>query len=222
MSNQQAFIDYLYTRISATKKEKMLAALEKRTKAVTVVVEDMYQPQNASAVLRTCECFGVQDVHIIENEHPFLPNRHIVMGATHWLTLHKYQEEKNPLVTCLSNLKSAGYKLVATTPNERAVPINELNLDQPIALIFGTELTGISETAKQMADEFVHIPMAGFTESLNVSASMAISIYEVTKRLQASNLPWKLSEEDRIKVQLEWLSNQVKRYDLLEEWFYSM
>src|SRR5690606_12525524 len=145
-------------------------------------LENLFQPHNASAVLRSCDGFGIQDIHIIENYNKYKPNREIDMGSSKWLNTIKYKEKENNTVECIRHLKSKGYKIVATTPHENDCLIDDLPLDQPTALLFGTELTGLTKEALNEADAFVKIPMFGFTESFNISVSVALALYSVTQK----------------------------------------
>ena len=219
---QQEFLNHLLTFVSDNKKELFNKNIEQRTRHITVVLEDIYQPQNASAVLRSADCFGVQDVHIIENTNKYTLNPDVVLGASKWLDLHFYNEDENNTQECLQTLKEKGYKIVATTPHTNDVTIDKLDLTQKTALVFGTELTGISEQAIQMADEFVKIPMYGFTESFNISVSAALCMYETTKRLRNDFDPqkWQLSPEEKQEILLQWCKKVVKRSDVIEKDFY--
>jgi tRNA (guanosine-2'-O-)-methyltransferase len=173
--NQEAeLINYLSSFISETRRAKFDEVLKYRTRHFTLVLEDLYQPHNASAVLRSCDIFGIQDIHIIENKNAYTVNKDIAMGSPKWLNLYKYRKEENNSLTCINNLKQKGYRVIATSPNEQVTTIDELPIDKPLALFFGTELTGISETVMEHADEFVKIPMYGFTESFNISVSAAL------------------------------------------------
>lgn len=175
--------------------------LGERTRWVTVVLEDVYQEYNASACLRSCDGFGVQDVHVVERRNTFEPDGQIALGSTQWLTLHRHDSTPD----CLADLRERGYRIVATSPNEESRPLDELDVDAPLALLFGTEMRGLSETALAGADETVHIPMQGFTRSFNVSVSVALCLWHVTTRLRASTLEWRLSPEDRAAVHREWI-----------------
>jgi tRNA (guanosine-2'-O-)-methyltransferase len=187
--------------------------LEKRTTYITVVLEDIYQTQNASAVLRTCDCFGLQNVHIVENTNRFKVNAGVTLGSTKWLTLHRYNK--------LDNNTPEGYRIVATIPDQAAVSLDEFDLSAgKTALVFGSEKPGISSVAASMADEFLTVPMVGFTESLNVSVTAATILYQLTGRLRRSDIDWRLSQEEHEEVLLKWLRRQIKRCELLEKHYF--
>jgi tRNA (guanosine-2'-O-)-methyltransferase len=184
--------------------------LAHRMRHLTVVVEDVYQAHNTSAVLRSCDCFGVQDVHIIENKNEFSVNPDIALGSSKWLNVNRYNEQKNNTVECLRSLKKRGYKIAATTPHTDDVMLSDLDLSQPTALVFGTEKEGISDLVRQEADSFVRIPMYGFTESYNISVSAALCLYECTERIRKEGLNWELSESEKNEILLSWLKNSIK------------
>ncbi|MFO7999037.1 MAG: RNA methyltransferase, partial [Bacteroidales bacterium] len=155
---RRELLDHLSGFLTERRLERMKQVLDQRTRFLTVVLEDIYQSHNASAVLRSCECFGIQDVHIIENRNAFEVNPEVVMGASKWLDLHRYQNQDTNTADCLKELKSSGYRLVAATPHKNDCLLEDLPLEEKTALIFGTEMEGLSETALQMADGFVTIP----------------------------------------------------------------
>ena len=195
--------------------------IEDRTKHITVVVEDIFQPQNASAVLRTCDVFGIQDVHIIENENEYNVNPKVVHGASKWISLHKYNEKENNTLDCINKLKSEGYKVYGTTPHTEDCLIQDLPLANKVALMFGTELTGLSDIAMKNVDGFVKIPMYGFTESLNISVSASICLYELSKRLKESDINWQLSKEDKTDQLIVWAKKVIKDGERIEKLYLS-
>jgi tRNA (guanosine-2'-O-)-methyltransferase len=185
--------------------------LDFRTRYITVVLEDIYQSHNASAVLRTCECFGIQDVHIIENRNKYNINPDVVLGATKWLNLKKYNRQDYNTGEAIRELRDQDYRIVATTLKKKAVPLQNFDLERgKCALFFGTELTGLTDEVVDMADEFLHIPIHGFTESFNISVSAAIILNQLTMRLFQSDLPWRLSEAEREEQLLEWLKKSIR------------
>lgn len=216
-----ALIDYLSSFISENRKKKFEEVIQWRTRHITVVLEDIYQPHNASAVLRSCDCFGIQDIHVVENKNKYTVNPDVALGSPKWLKLIKYNKAENNTLECISTLKSKGYRIVATTPHKDDYNIEDLPVDGKLALVFGTELEGISDTVREHADEYVKIPMFGFTESFNISVSAAICLHTLTMKLHTSDIDWRLSEEERYEVLLNWLRNSIHRSSLLEKEFYS-
>ncbi len=203
--------------LSPERVELLARNVEKRTDWLTVVVENVYQPQNASAVLRTSDCLGLQQVHIIENENEYRINPDVALGASHWLDLHRYNRNKENTADCLRLLKSQGYKIVATLPAEKDVFLPDLDISSPLAVVFGNEVEGLSQTVKDMADVFVKIPMYGFTESYNISVSAAITMYSLTERLRNSQMDYRLSEERRMDTLIKWAKHSIRRSDKVEK-----
>jgi len=180
-----------------------------------VAVEDLFQTQNISAVLRTCECYGVQDVHVIENENEFQIHSAISMGSNKWLTLHRYKNEAHNTAHCIKTLKAKGYTVVATLPNDDSLYLDELPVDEPTAFLFGTELTGLSDEAIALCDKSMKIPMYGFTESFNISNSAAITLSSFTERLRKSQTDWRLSDDEASQLRFEWLCKSIRSADFI-------
>jgi tRNA (guanosine-2'-O-)-methyltransferase len=217
---KQQLYSFLSGFISENKKNKFEENILQRTRYIAVVLEDIFQPHNASAVLRSCDCFGIQDVHIIENNNKYEINPDVALGSSKWLSLFKYHKAKNNTEECLQHLKDSGYRIIATTPHKNDHTPESLPLDQKIALVFGTELEGLTSQAIEMADGFVKIPMYGFTESLNISVSAALLVRGITERLHNSEIPWQLSETESLDIRIAWAKSVVKKADLLEREFY--
>ncbi len=207
--------NYLFGFISDNKKGLFEKIVEDRTRYLTVVLENIYQPHNASAVLRSCDLFGVQDVHIIENNNKYTLSEEVAMGSSKWLNLKKYNSQEENTLSCFNELREKGYKIVATTPHEKDVLLDDLPLDQKTALVFGTEMHGISQIAMDNADAFVKIPMYGFTESFNISVSAALSMYHLTEKLRHSDIHWQLSDKEKIQIQIDWAKAVIKKSDLI-------
>jgi len=195
--------------------------LSLRTNYLTVVLEDLYQTQNTSAVVRTADCFGIQNVHVIENKHVFQVNPDVVRGASNWITVNRYNDTEMNTPEALQKLRQAGYRIVVATPHEHDVDLENFDLEKgKAAIIFGCERPGLTEWAKKEADEFMKIPMVGFTESLNVSVSVAVTLHHLTNQLRNhSDIDWQLSDHEKQKILLDWLRTSIKRVDLLEEKF---
>ena len=213
----QAFLDFLYQFITDERKERFEEVLAWRTRHITVVLEDIFQPHNASAVLRSCDLTGIQDVHIVENNFTFDINPDVVMGSTKWLDIHRYNELEFNTPTVIDRLHEQGYQIVATCPHQNDFSPETLPLDQPIALLFGTEKTGLTDYALEHADKYVQIPMHGFTESFNISVSAALLMYTLTHRLhEMTDVDWHLTEDEKQKARLEWSRrtlNRIRQYE---------
>lgn len=213
-------IEHLSKCITDERLELFEKNLNNRTNYITVVLENIYQPLNASAVLRSADCFGIQGVHVIENYNEFKPDSEIAMGSSNWLTIKRYNQEKNNTIKCIESLKSEGFRIIATVPEKNAKEISSLDLEKgKIALMFGTELEGLTNDAKEMADEFVTIPMYGFTESFNLSVSAAICLYQLRKKLDVSDIKSGLNEDEKDEIMLEWLRYSIDRSEIVEKDF---
>ena len=211
-------IEYLSRFLTPARQEKLECILSNRTDALTVVLEDVYYAQNISAVIRTAECFGVQNVHIVENLHRYEVNPRIVRGAAKWIDVHQYRGS-DPSRQCINKLKAQGYRIYATTPDHASIGIEKVNLDHKCAFIFGTELTGISQSAVALADESIHIPMSGFTESFNISVTVALILQYAKKALIQSGVNMRLSEERMQEVKFDWYKQAVRHSTQLLERF---
>ncbi|SMO78207.1 TrmH family RNA methyltransferase [Fodinibius sediminis] len=216
-----AVTGHLLQFITEDRRRRINEVLDQRSRFLSVVLEDLYQPHNASAVLRSCDCFGVQDVHIIENENRFNPSKGVTIGSDQWLSLHKYNASGDGENTrrCYRQLREQGYRLVATTPHEDDVTIDQVPLDQKTALVFGSELTGLSDVALEEADAYARIPMVGFSESFNISVSAALCLYELSTRLRREGTGWELTEDEKRDLRLEWVRKSVRAADKIEERF---
>lgn len=204
-------IEHLLQYVTENKKEKMHEVLKNRTRHVTVVLEDLFQEHNASAALRTCDIFGVQDVHVVQALYKFKAVDTISMGASKWVDVQSHTS----ITDAISTLKSQGYRIVATTPHQQSYSLPELPVDQKIALIFGSEQTGLSEQALAHADAYMKIPMFGFVESFNVSVSVALCLYDIVNRLHKSGVEWQLSEEEKQDILLKWIQRVSKTAELV-------
>ncbi len=216
----QELLNYFSGFVTKRRLDLFTRVLNKRTRYLTVVLEDIYQSQNASAVLRSCDCFGVQDVHIIENRNEYTINPDVTQGSNKWLSLMKYSEKDENTLEAFEKIRQKGYRIVATSPHYKSARLEKFDLLRgKSALVFGTELNGLSETALENADEYLFIPMDGFTESLNISVSAAIILHHLTSKLREADIDWELTHEEKMELKLNWLRQSVKRADLHEKEF---
>ncbi|MBK9760285.1 MAG: RNA methyltransferase [Flavobacteriales bacterium] len=210
----------LYDRLSPFISDNKRALFERiaqdRTNHITVVMEDIYQPHNASAVVRTCDLVGVQNIHIIENRNKYTMNPDVTLGSSKWTDMHRYREHPDNSLACIERLKKEGYRIVATTPRADSVTPEDIPLNEPLAFCFGTELTGLSDVMMKHADIHLRIPMYGFTESYNISVSAALTLYTVMERLRASEIQWRLTAQQLIELKLSWARKVVQSAELLE------
>ena len=217
---KKELINHLSKFITSKRLDLFNRTLLERTRYLTVILEDIFQSHNASAVLRSCDCFGIQDVHIIENRNEYEINPEVALGASKWLNLHKYNELENNTLETIKKLKNQNYRIVATTPHTKDTSLVNFDLSKgKTALLFGTEMQGISDIAMKHADEFLKIDMFGFTESFNISVSAGICLQHLTYKLRSSDINYKLSEEEKLDLKLDWLKTSIRKSDILEKEF---
>ena len=210
------YLNYLEGFLTDNRKAKFLKVLENRTNHFTVAIEDVFQLHNTSAVMRSCEVFGVQQLNVIEEKFGKSIDKEIAMGAQKWVDVNRYESIAN----CVESLKNKGYQIIATTPHENDCLMDDFDISKPSALFFGTERDGLSEEVMKNADGFLKIPMVGFTESLNISVSAAIIIQNLTNRLRNSNINWQLSEQEILEKRLAWARNSIKDIKRIEARYY--
>lgn len=223
------FETFLRACVSDSRLQRFEEVLAHRTRHLTVVLENIYDPYNASACLRTCDCFGVQDVHVVEAMNQFKPNPDIALGASKWLTIHRFANDEQPDITqqepdrrnrvhsveatataeCFAKLRADGYRILATSPRQNSTPLDAVSVTEKTAIVFGAENFGVSEFAIAEADALIHIPMFGFTESFNISVSAAIILQHMTSLLHASEIPWRLSDVEAQAIRELWVQTTL-------------
>ena len=217
---EKALIEFLLPMVNESRLKMLDSVLVNRTRWLTVILEDIYQPHNASAVLRTCDCYGIQDVHIIENQNSYKINPQVELGAAQWLTLHKYNKADSNTYDAISKIKEMGYSVIATSPHKNDVNLDDFDVTASrTAIILGTEKQGLSDVAMEMADGFIRIPMLGFTESFNISVSAAIILHQLSNDLRKSSVNWHLSTDEMEKIRFQWLKNSVNKIQAIEKGF---
>ena len=204
-----SLIEHLETFLTPGRIALFDKVIAERTNHFTVATQDVYQLHNTSAVIRSCEVFGIQNIHVIEERKPKRIDREIAMGAQKWVDVNRYSTSKE----CIKQLREKGYQIVATTPYGESTALKDFNIEKPSAIFFGTEKEGLSDEILSEADCRLNIPMFGFTESLNISVSAAIILQSITSRLKSSEINWQLSEEDKINLKYEWLKKCIKNSD---------
>ncbi len=212
-------LEEFYKLITPNKVEMFDRIAANRTKYLTVALENIYQEHNASAVLRSCDCFGLQQLHVIEHSNSFAIQRDIALGAGRWVDIFNYSISERTTDDCILNLQNQGYKIVATTPHTDSYTIHNLPLEEPIAFFFGTERQGLTEEVINRADYSVKIPMYGFTESFNISVSVAILLQTIRQRLEVSPIDWKLSINEQRNLKIDWCKKILNGGDALEQEF---
>ena len=212
-----AYLNYLENILTENRKQRFLEVLKMRTNHFTVAIEDVFQLHNTSAVLRSCEVFGIQQLNVVEERYSKSIDKEIAMGSQKWVDVNRFDS----ISDCIASLKSQGYQIVATTPHENNCDLDDFDINPKSAFFFGTERDGLSAEVIINADKFVKIPMNGFTESLNISVSAAIIIQNVMSRLHKSNINWALSDNEMLAKRLEWAKNSIKDIKGVEERFYN-
>lgn len=202
-------LEYLENIISEERKQRFLDILEERTNYLTVAIEDVFQLHNTSAVIRSCESFGIQEAHVIEGRHGNRLDKDIAMGAQQWVDLQRYDRTPD----CIGALKNKGYRIIATTPHNDSCLLNDFEIEGKTALFFGTEREGLSQEVMDHSDGFLKIPMMGFTESLNISVSAAIILQTLATKLRQTTLPWQLTETEKREKRLDWTKKSIKSID---------
>lgn len=218
---------------------KFRDVLSQRTRYVLVVLEDLYDPHNGSACLRSCEACGIQEVHIVEERNAFTTVEGVTMGSARWLDLRRHYSpgaKGNAMLSdehsgasikqCYAGLRERGYTIVAMTPHpaaDKAVAFDRLPLSGPVAVVFGSERDGLSETAMNEADLHTRLPIHGFVESYNISVACALTVFHLAGRIRNELLPgqWQLSREDRDSVLLSWLRRSIRNVELVERSLFS-
>lgn len=209
-------LEYLESFITENRKSRFLEVLKNRSNHFTVAVEDVYQLHNTSAVMRSCEVFGVQELNVIEEKFGKRIDDQIALGAQKWVDIIRHQNSKD----CIDALRKKGYQIIATTPHENATFLEDFEISKPSALFFGTEKTGLSDEVMQNADGYLKIPMVGFTESLNISVSAAIILQNLMTRLRKSEINWQLTDQQLIEKRLDWTRKSMKDIDFIEKRYF--
>ena len=210
---------YLEAFVTERRRQLFDTVLDKRTKHFTVVLEDLFEKQNISAIVRSCDIFGIQDVHVIENKYNAYVSNHVARGAQNWVDIHEYNEFEHNTQICLDHLKSDGYQIIATTPHTDSCILEEFDITKKTAFVFGVEKAGVSDLIMNQADGFLKIPMVGFTESLNVSVAAALILNSTTERLRNSDINWQLTAKEKQEIKLKWMKKSIKSIDLIIERF---
>ena len=210
-------LEHLETYLSENRKQRFDTVLSQRTNHFTVATEDVYQLHNTSAVIRSCDVFGIQEVNIVEELNSKHIDKEIAMGSQKWVDLNRYSNVK----ACITDLKQKGYQIVATTPHTKDCLLHEFDVTKKACFFFGRETEGLSQEVLDEADCFLKIPMVGFTESLNISVSAAIILQHVTTKLKQTDINWQLTHDEVLIKRLDWIKKTIKSYDEIVDRFYS-
>ncbi|MGA9211813.1 TrmH family RNA methyltransferase [Kaistella sp.] len=204
--NDQKTFEYLQQFLTEERLEKISHFAPGSSDFVLPVMEDIFQFRNAAAIVRSVEACGFHKIVAMESENEFNPNLRVTKGAETWVEVEKLPHN----LESLKEIKSRGYKIVAVSPENNATMLPDYQLNEPVALVFGTEKEGVTEEILHFADETLAIPMYGFTRSFNVSVAAAICFYELKQKLIKSNLDYQLSEEKLWQMKVRWALNSIK------------
>ena len=221
LNNNTKLLTYLEGFVTEKRKNLFRQILKNRTRHFTVVLEDIYQQHNSSAVIRSCEIFGIQDIHVIENKYVSNVSKNITKGSQKWLSFHNYKNETNNTLACIDSLKNRGYQIIATSPHHNSCMLHDFDISKKSAFVFGVEKTGVSNEVINNADGVLKIPMVGFTESLNISVATAIILENLTYKLRNSSIDWNLTYEEKENLYTEWIEKSIKNVGKIKEHFFN-
>jgi tRNA (guanosine-2'-O-)-methyltransferase len=204
-------VQYLKKFVINKRRELFEEKIQQRTKHITVVLENIFQGRNISASIRSADCFGIQEVHVIENDNIFNDDPEVSMGAEKWVSITRHNKEKYNSIEAIEKLKTEGYQIIATTPHNTDCNLFDIDVSkQRVALIFGSEVKGCSEQTLALADKKMKIPMYGFTESFNLSVSVSLCLQHLTYKLRKAASDWRMTKNEQDKAMLQWLRNSIK------------
>jgi tRNA (guanosine-2'-O-)-methyltransferase len=219
IEDKEALLQYLRQYMTEERSIRFQEVLKFRTRHFTLAVEDVFKERNASAIVRTADCFGIQDVHIIENQNEYQISENISKGAEKWVNVNIYDAHLNNTGACISDLKNMGYQIIATSPHSSGSSPDDFDISRKSAFFLGGEKEGLTDEVLDKADGYIRIPMYGFTESYNISVAGALLLYNLTRRLHQSEIDWELTEQEQLELQLDWTiktiassENLIKKY----------
>ena len=215
MKTNQEIYDYLQQFLTNERLSKIEHFSKESSDFVLSVMEDVYQFRNAAAIVRSVEACGFHHVVALEEENVFNPNLKVTKGAETWVQVEKMPNN----LDSLKEIKSRGYRILAVSPEKNATMLPDYEVKEPIALVFGTELEGVSDEILDFADETLAIPMFGFTKSFNVSVAAAICMYELKQKLMKSGIEYQLSDEKLLEMKIRWTVNSIRSGEELLERF---
>lgn len=218
----EKYIEYLEQFLTEKRKNLFNKVLEERTNHFTVAIEDIFQPHNASAIVRSCDIFGVQNLNVIESKYSFYASNQVAKGSQKWIDFTMFNKrETNNTLDCIEDLRAKGYKIIATTPHNESCLLQDFDVTQKSAFFFGVEKQGLSDDVMENADGYLKIPMVGFTESLNISVAVAIILQNLTEKLKKSDIDWSLTDLEKREKYQDWLEKTIKSIKKIKENYYS-
>ena len=213
----KALCTYLSAFIKPERLARMQQVLKQRTRYVCLILEEIYQEHNASAILRTCDAFGIQEVHALERKNHLKFNSDIALGSEQWVSVFSYPDKTS--LEVYATLRKKGYKIAATSPHTKAYNPFTIPIDTPLALVMGSEKQGLETASLESADYLLQLPMVGFAESFNVSVSAALALQPIMQRLRSSSLNFGLNETEYFKTLSQWLIGSIRQGKKLAEGF---
>ena len=197
-----AVCDALAPLLTEDRVERIDAVLAARLQSVAIAVEDTYDPHNAAATIRTAEALGLQDLHVIESAHRFSAAEGVTRGAHRWLDLHRWPSAE----AAASDLRGRGFRVLATRP-DAGHSLDDVDVATPLAVMFGNEHTGLSAAALAACDGAIRVPMFGFTESYNLSVTVALVANRLAARRRAHvGAPGDLPPERVAHLRARWFT----------------
>ncbi len=203
--------------LTPKRKKRFNDVINNRSEYMSVVLEDIYNPQNANAVIRSCDCFGVQNVQIIEDRNIHEERNETSKGAEKWLNINRFNiPGGNNRQDCITHLKAEGYRIVSAMPHKLGVNLDDFDVTKgKFALVLGNELHGVSDEITEQSDEFINIPMHGFTESLNLSVAGAICMNHLRLKMEKQLKNWLIEGDDLESLRLLWVVNSLGNGDYM-------
>jgi tRNA (guanosine-2'-O-)-methyltransferase len=194
----------------AQRRDRIDTVLAQRQPDLTLLAESLHKPRNFSAIVRTCDAVGINEMHAVPGEDGLAIHWNTSQGAEKWVLVHAHER----LSSACDFLREMGFQLMAAHLSDDAVDYREIDYTGPTALMVGTELFGVSDEALAESDQRVKIPMMGMTQSLNVSVATAIVLYEALRQRQAKGLyaECRLDSEVRKRQRIEWLHPQLSEF----------
>jgi tRNA (guanosine-2'-O-)-methyltransferase len=206
-----AATEHLSAFVLPERLRRLREILSRRTRHVTVLLERVHDPHNIAACLRTCDAFGIQDLHMVPDDPTSTKiSRVVSSGAHRWITLHRHDDTES----ALEALRDAGYAVYATAlgAGPAPTPVHALPLAEPLCIAFGNESDGVSDFLREHADGLAVIPMQGFVESLNVSVAFAIAVATLRQRFDAlAPAPPALEVDEAAEILDGWMVHDVAR-----------
>lgn len=208
--------------VTPNRYQRFQEVLKDRTDYMCVVLENIYNPQNSSAVIRSADCFGIQNVHIIEGKWEFKTHEEITKGSSKWVDVSHHEQKENNNRAVFQQLKKEGYRLVATSPHAEKSELKDFDVTAgKFALIMGNEMDGITDVAREEADAFIQIPMYGFTESFNLSVAASICFHHLSYKIREAGVDWPLSEAQKGEILYRWFYSSISGAEELESRYWA-